>query len=140
MDAHAFACQASSVFLFIYAFYLFIYCSAVCGTCASNSTSRPPSHEDMRKEEGSCLTVPLFCGILAGSTDAAMLEEEAGEGAGGEEGGVADEVETLVGEEVVGVESVAEGVEEEMGGEDFGEEGEQDAGMQDEEGVLGDEE
>jgi len=86
------------------------------------------------------LTVPLFCGILAGSTDAAMLEEEAGEGAGGEEGGVADEVETLVGEEVVGVESVAEGVEEEMGGEDFGEEGEQDAGMQDEEGVLGDEE
>ena len=85
------------------------------------------------------MTVRLFCGFWPGSADAAMLEDDAGEGAGGEEGGVADEVETLVGEEVVGLGSVAEGVEEEMGGEDFGEEGEQESGMQDEEGVLGEE-
>ena len=125
-------------------FLFYLWLSAACGTCSSKSTSRPTSQEignaGMRKEEGgSCLTVRLFCGILPGSADAAMLEDDAGEGEGGEEGGVTDEVETLVGEEVVGVGSVAEGLEEEMGGEDFGEEGEQDAGMQDEEGVLGEE-
>lgn len=63
-----------------------------------------------------------------------MLEEDAGEDAGGEEGGLADEVEALVGEEGVGVGSI-EGVEE----EDFGEEGEQDAGIQDDQSALGEE-
>lgn len=66
-----------------------------------------------------------------------MLEEEAGEGAGGvEEGMVVDEGQTLLAEEGVGVSSVAEGVEEEMGGEDFGDDAEQDAGMEDEEEVA----
>ena len=66
-----------------------------------------------------------------------MLEEEAGEGAGGvEEGMVVDEGQTLLAEEGVVVSSVAEGVEEEMGGEDFGDDAEQDAGMEDEEEVA----
>ena len=66
-----------------------------------------------------------------------MLEEEAGEGAGGvEEGMVVDEGQTLLAEEGVGVSSVADGVEEEMGGEDFGDDAEQDAGMEDEEEVA----
>ena len=66
-----------------------------------------------------------------------MLEEEAGEGAGGvEEGMVVDEGQTLLAEEGVGVSSVAEGVEEEMGGEDFGDDAEQDAVMEDEEEVA----
>jgi len=49
---------------------------------------------------------------------------------------VVDEGQTLLAEEGVGVSSVAEGVEEEMGGEDFGDDAEQDAGMEDEEEVA----